>query len=85
MHQTITCNTWNLVKKIFQDSFIPKIMILPFLSQKFTHDWQVSSIYCKSSPYEQAKQFNDFQFYYFPFKPEKKQKKTHTQIRIYAF
>ena len=54
-------------------------MILPFLSQTFTHDWQVNSICCKSSPYEQVKECNDFQFCYFPFKPEK------TQINIYAF
>ena len=26
---------------------------------------------CKSNLYEKAKEFNDFQFYYFPFKPEK--------------
>ena len=63
---------WNLAKKILRDSFIPKIVILPFLSQKFTLDWQVNSICCNSSPYDQAKEFNDFQFYYFPFKPEKK-------------
>ena len=56
---------------IFQDRVIPKIMILQFLSQKFTHDWQIHSICWKSSPYEQAKELNDFQFYYFPFKPEK--------------
>ena len=55
-------------------------MILPFLSQKFTHDWQVHSVCCKKQrPYEQEKEFNDFQFYSFPFKPEK------TQIKIYAF
>ena len=71
MHPTITCK----LNLFFQDKFIPKIMILPFLSQKCTHDWQVNSICCKSSPYEQAKQFSDF-----PFKPEKK-----TQIKIYAF
>ena len=65
-------------KRFFQDSFIPKIIILPFLSQKFTHDWQVNSICCKSSLYEQAKEFNDFRFYYFPFKPEN----TH---KIYVF
>ena len=59
--------------------FYPQIMILPFLSQKFTHDWQVNSICCKSSLYEQAKEFNDFRFYYFPFKPEKNTNK------IYAF
>ena len=79
----------NLVKKkekIFHDSVIPKIMILQFVSPKFAHDWQVNSICCKSSPYEQAKEFNDFQFYYVPFKPEKKKKKKKKkQIKIYAF
>ena len=30
-------------------------MILPFLTQKVTHTWQVISICCKSSAYEQAK------------------------------
>ena len=62
-----------LVKNIFQDSFIPKIMSLAFLSQKFTQDLQVN-------PYEHVKEFNDFKFYCFPFKPEKK-----TQMTIYTF
>ena len=43
------------------------------------HDCQAHSVCCKSSLYEQPKEFNDFQFYYFPFKPEK------TQIKIFAF
>ena len=74
MHQTITCKLKSS-EKIFQDSFIPKIVILPFLSQKFTHDWQVNSLYCKLSPYDRAKEFYEFQFYYYPFKPEKTQTK----------
>ena len=53
MYQTITCKL-NLVKKIFRDSFIHLTEILPFLSQKFTHDWQFNSICCKSSPYDQV-------------------------------
>ena len=58
MHPTITGKLKSdekKKKKIFKYSFIPKIMILPFLSQTFTHDRQVNSICCKSSPYEQAK------------------------------
>ena len=52
--------------------------MLLFLFHKFTHDWQVTSVCCKSSPYEQAKEFHDNQFYYFPFKPKKnKQNKTY--------
>ena len=58
----------------FKTVLSPKIMILPFLSQTFKHDWHVNSSCCKSSPYEQAKEFNDFQFHYFPFNPEKKEK-----------
>ena len=65
---------------------MPKIVILPFLSQKFTQDWQVTLICCKLSPCDQTKEFTEFQFYYFPFKPEKKKKKKKKkQIKIYAF
>ena len=49
MHSTITFKLKSSEKKIFQYCFIPKIMILPFLSQTFTHDWQVHSVCCKSS------------------------------------
>ena len=54
-------------------------MILSFLSQNFTNDWQVHSVCCKSSPYEQAKECNDFNFTIFPSNLKK------TQIEIYAF
>ena len=47
---------------------------MPFLSQSFMHDWQVHSTCCKNSPYEQAKGFNDIQFYYFPSNLKKKNK-----------
>ena len=40
-------------------------MILPFLTQNVMHAWQVVSICCKSSAYEQAKLVKCFQFYYF--------------------
>ena len=60
-------------------------MVLTFLSQKFTHDWQVNSVCCKSSLSEQENEFNDFQFYYFPSNLKKKKtttkKKKNTQIK----
>ena len=55
---------------MFKYSFIPKIMILPFLTQKVTHAWQVISI-CLWT----GKIVNCFQFYYFLLKREKKKKK----------
>ena len=55
MHPTITCKLKSSEKRFYLQSFIPKIMILPFLSQKFTHHWQVNSVCCKSSLYEQAR------------------------------
>ena len=67
-------------KRLFKNSFIPKIMILPFLTQKVTHVWQGISICCKSSAYEQAKLVKCFQFYYVLLKREKK-----NQISIYVF
>ena len=80
MHPTNICKLKSSEKKIFfQYSFIPKNMILPFLSQKLTHDWQVQSICCNSSPYEEPKEFNDFNFTIFL------QTRKETQIKIYAF
>ena len=67
------------MEKALSRQFYPKNYDFAILFQNFIHDWQVRSICCKSSPYEQAKEFNDFQFYYFPFKPET------TQIKIHAF
>ena len=63
-----------VVKNIFQDSFIPKIMSLAFLSQKFTQDL------LPVNPYEHVKEFNNFKFYCFPFKPEK-----NTNGNLYVF
>ena len=47
-------------------------MILPFLTQNITYAWQVVSICCKSSAYEQAKLVKCFHSYYFLLKHEKK-------------
>ena len=77
MHQTITCKLKSSEKDFSRQFypqncdcaiFVPKIY--PWLASQFN--------FCKLSPYDQAKELNDFQFYYFPFKPEK------TQMKIYA-
>ena len=80
-HLTIKCKLKCNEKRFFKTVLCPKLWFLPFLSQKFTHDWQVNSIYCKSSPYKQAKELLIFSFTNFPsLKLE-----TKTQIKIYAF
>ena len=45
-------------------------MILPFLSQNLRMTGK--SLQFKSSPYEKAEEFNDFQSYYFPSNLKKK-------------
>ena len=76
MHPTITCKL-NLVKKDFSRQFYPQNYDFAIFVPKFyAWDWQVNSVCCKSSLYEQAKEYNEFQFYYFPFKPENTQIKT---------
>ena len=79
MHQMITCKLKSSEKKIFRDCFIPKIVILPFLSQKFIHDWQVNSNCCKSSPYDKQKNLMIYNFTIFLSNLKK------TQIKLYAF
>ena len=54
--------------------------MLPFLTKKVTHAWQVVSVCCRSSAYEEAKLVKCFQFYFFLLKREK-----NKQISIYAF
>ena len=78
MHPTTTCKLKS-GENFFSRQFYPQNCDFAIFVPKFTHDWQVNSVCCKNSPYEQAKEFNEFQFYYFPFKPEK------TQIKMYAF
>ena len=62
-------------------------MILPFLTQKLRtlYAWQVISICCKRSVYEQAKLVECFQFYYFLLKCKKITKKKKKKKNIYAF
>ena len=74
LHQTITCEL-KYSEKDFSRQFYP---------QTFTHDWQVNSICYKSSSYDQAKEYNDFQFYYFSFKPETTTTTKKKKKKIYA-
>ena len=63
-------------KKDFSRQFYSQNYGVAIFVQTFTFDWQDNSIFAaKSKPYEQAKEFNDFQLYYFPFKPEKRKLK----------
>ena len=50
------------MKKIFQDSFIPKIVILSFLSQKVMHDWQEIQFAAKAALLNRQKSLMIFSF-----------------------
>ena len=91
MHQTITCKLKSS-KNVFFETVLSQNCEFAIFVPKFTHYWQVNSVCCKSSPYDQAKEFNDFQFHYSPFKPKKsqkkkkkKKKKKNAQIKIFVF
>ena len=76
MHQTITCKLKSSENDFPRQFYLQNCDFAIFCPNMTGKSIQFAA---KSSPYVQAKEFNDFQFYYFPFKPKKK----NTQIKIY--
>ena len=66
MHPTITCKLKSNEKKIFQDSCIPKIMILPFLSKNLRMTGKSIQFASKAVFITRQKNLTIFNFIIFP-------------------
>ena len=66
MHPKITCKLKSGKIKDFQDSFIPKLMVVLFLSQKFTHGGKSVQFAAKAVLMNRQKNLMVFNFTIFP-------------------
>ena len=83
MHPTITCKLKFSEKKIFQDSFIPKIMILPFWAKHLRMTGKSIQFAAKALFMNRQKNLMIFNLTIFPSNLKKKKKKHKWNLCVF--